>query len=100
MIRLNAGNVLLKPSHRKQLLAWLRRAARLGRRLGRYAIWIDLHRSGRLIQMTAGVSTDHGVAAFRAREHDWRDAAHDIVRRLTTHLHDVMLQQMPARLAH
>ena len=36
MIKLDLGNVLLKPSHRKQLMSWLRRSLRLGERLGDY----------------------------------------------------------------
>jgi hypothetical protein len=97
MIRLNAGNVLLKPSQRRQLNAWLKRPTRLTSRLGDCSVHIDLHRSGRAIEMTAGVITHHGKTAFRARESDWRSAAHRIVRMLTVHLHDLTLRAaMPA----
>ena len=97
MIRLNAGNVLLKPSQRRQLNAWLKRPTRLTSRLGDCSVHIDLHRSGHAIEMTAGVTTLHGKTAFRARESDWRSAAHRIVRMLTVHLHDLTLRSaMPA----
>lgn len=94
MIRLNAGNVLLKPSHRRQLNAWLRRPSRLGGRLGGFDLSINLQRSGKLVEMTAGVSTSRGRAAFRAREQDWRDAAHRIIRMVTVHLHDLALRSV------
>jgi uncharacterized protein YecT (DUF1311 family) len=91
MIRLNAGNVLLKPSQRRQLNAWLTS------RLGDCSVHIDLHRSGHAIEMIAGVTTLHGKTAFRARESDWRSAAHRIVRMLTVYLHDLTLRSaMPA----
>jgi hypothetical protein len=97
MIRLNAGNVLLKPSQRRQLNAWLRRPTRLTSRLGDCSVQIDLHRSGRAIEMTAGVTTQRGRTAFRARESNWRSAAHRIVRMLTVYLHDLSLRPpMPA----
>jgi hypothetical protein len=99
MIRLNAGNVLLKPSHRRQLNAWLRRPTRLGGRLGEFDLSINMQRSGKLVEMTAGVSTSRGSAAFRAREQDWRDAAHRIVRMVTVHLHDLALRSMSPNLA-
>ena len=42
MIKLEAGNVLLKPSHRKQMMAWFRRAQRLGSRLGQFILTITM----------------------------------------------------------
>jgi hypothetical protein len=92
MIKLDAGNVLLKPSHRKQLNAWLKRPTRLGDRLGAFDVSIQMQRSGKAVEMTAGVTTARGVRAFRAREQDWRHAAHRIIRMLTVHLHDLALQ--------
>src|SRR6202035_4771455 len=47
MIKLDAGNVLLKPSHRRQMMSWLRRALRLGSQLGQFALTITMHRSGK-----------------------------------------------------
>jgi hypothetical protein len=99
MIKLDSGNVLLKPSHRKQLNAWLRRPTRLGDRLGAFDLSIQLQRSGRQVEMTAGVSTSRGVKAFRARESDWRHAAHRIIRMITVHLHDLGLSNSSANLA-
>jgi hypothetical protein len=46
MVTLNAGNVLLKPSHRKQLMSWLRRTLRLGQRVADFALNITMQRTG------------------------------------------------------
>lgn len=96
MIKLDVGNVLLKPSHRRQLMGWLKRALRLGDRLGDRAISITLHRMGRLVEMRADVKHRGGVVAFRSREHDWRHAAREMVRALTQYLHDQSLHATPA----
>ena len=88
MLKLDSGNVLLKPSHRRQLMSWLKRAMRFGERMGNLAISITLHRVGRLVEVRADVADGHGVIAFRARQNDWRDAARRLVRMLTGYLHD------------
>jgi hypothetical protein len=93
MFKLSAGNVLLKPSHRRQLMNGLKRAIRLSERLGNLMISITMHRSGRQIEIKADVSDPRGVVGFRARQHDWRDAARELARMLTTHLHDQMLHR-------
>ena len=51
MIKLEPGNVLLKPSQRKQLMTWLRRSLRLGERLGNFVLTITMQRSGRFYEM-------------------------------------------------
>ena len=51
MIQLDAGNVLLKPSQRKQLLSWLRRSLRLGQRLGDFALKITLRHVGKAYEV-------------------------------------------------
>jgi hypothetical protein len=93
MFKLSAGNVLLKPSHRRQLMNGLKRAIRLSERLGDLMISITMHRTGRQIEIKANVSDRRGVVGFRARQHDWRDAARELARMLTTHLHDQMLHR-------
>ena len=75
MITLDAGNVLLKPSHRRQLMAWLRRSLRIGQRLGRFALNITMHRSGRQYEVRASVKDSAGTFTCRSRRTDWRDAA-------------------------
>lgn len=97
MLELDVGNVLLKPSHRRQLMSWLKRAARFGHRMGDLAISISMHRIGRLVEVRADVADGHGgFVAFRSREHDWRDACRELVRRVTSHLHDQMIRRLPA----
>ena len=46
MVKLESGNVLLKPSHRKQIMGWLRRSSRLGERLGDFDLTVQLSRVG------------------------------------------------------
>jgi hypothetical protein len=87
MIQLNAGNVLLKPSHRKQLMAWLRRAAKLGERLGQFVLNLSMNRSGKHFDIRASVQDSAGNFSCHARNHDWRTAVREIVRMLVLRLH-------------
>jgi hypothetical protein len=94
MVKLDVGNVLLKPSHRKQLMSWLKRAIRFGERMGNLAISITMHRIGRLVEIRANVADQNGVVMFRSRQTDWRDAARQLVRTVTSHLHDRMIRRV------
>lgn len=87
MIKLDSGNVLLKPSQRRQVMAWLRRSIRLGNRLGDFLLHITLHRSGNSYEMHATVHDAGGDVHFRARQHDWRGALRDLIRSVTNHVH-------------
>ena len=87
MIQLQAGNVLLKPSHRRQFMAWLRRAQRLGGRLGQFALTITLHRSGRHYEVRASVRDAAGQFACRSRQADLLHAVRDLVRAVVNRLH-------------
>jgi hypothetical protein len=87
MITLDAGNVLLKPSQRKQLMARLKRAIRLGDRLGDFMMKISLRRSGRHVEMTARVHDRLGDFGVRARSGSLMDALHVIVRQVFAQLH-------------
>lgn len=93
MIKLDSGNVLLKPSHRRQLTAWLRRALRMGSRLGQFALLITMRRSGRIFEVRAEVRDAAGNFVCRSRQHDWRDAMRDLVRSLVIRLHEQQLHQ-------
>ncbi len=86
MIKLDAGNVLLKPSHRRQLMAWLRRAIRLGERLGNFVLTVSLRRSGKFFEAQAQVHDSAGDFHVRARQHDWRHAVRNLVRDLAMKL--------------
>ena len=44
MVKLIEGNVLLKPTQRRQLMGWLKRVQRLGERLGNFVLTITLQR--------------------------------------------------------
>jgi hypothetical protein len=91
MIQLNSGNVLLKPSHRRQLTAWLKRALRIGHRLGNFVIQISMKRIGRSYEVNADVSDSSGAFHMRIKRHDWRDAARDLARMISVKLHNQRL---------
>ena len=89
--RLESGNVLLKPSHRRQLTALLRRCLRLGRRVGDFAMTITMRRAGRQYELHARVHDAAGDFACRARQNSWRDAIRGLARALTARLHEQRL---------
>lgn len=87
MIELDLGNVLLKPSQRKQLMSWLRRSLEFGKRLGNFVLKISVQRSGRQYEMKAQVHDSAGDFDCRTRQTDWRSAFRDLIRMLTNQLH-------------
>jgi hypothetical protein len=87
MIKLDQGNVLLKPCQRRQFLSSLRRALRLGSRLGDFGVTISLRRDGRLFEMQADVHDSLGDFRCRCRQHDWRSALRDLTRSICNGLH-------------
>jgi hypothetical protein len=93
MIKLHAGNVLLKPSQRKQINSLLRRCVRLGSRLGDFALNIFMRRSGRFYELRAAVHDRLGDFACRSRQNNWQDALRDLARALTQRLHAQRLQR-------
>jgi hypothetical protein len=93
MIKLDLGNVLLKPSHRRQLMSSLRRCLRLGERLGNFVLSISLRRSGQKYEVVATVHDSAGDFGCRARKQDWRDAMRDLVKTVTQRLHDQCLSR-------
>lgn len=93
MIRLEPGNVLLKPSQRRQVMAGLRRSSRMGEQLGNFALTISMQRSGRFYEMHADVraaTTDFGC---RSRRHDWATALRELSRDVTRQLHELCLHR-------
>lgn len=96
MIKLDAGNVLLKPSHRRQMMARLRRALRLGSQLGQFVLTITMHRSGKQCEVRAEVRDSAGQFACRSRRQDWRDAMRELVRELVNRLHAQRLTRLMA----
>ena len=91
MFKLDSGNVLLKPSHRKQLSSWLRRTLRLGQRVGKFALTITMQRIGKSYEVRIDAQDSIGTVALRSKRHDWQDAMRDVVRRLTQWLHQQQL---------
>jgi hypothetical protein len=86
MVKLNAGNVLLKPSHRRQLMAWLKRAQRMGGRLGDFICTITLERTGGQTVVHAAVHDAAGDFTCRVRRPDWREAFRELVHMLANRL--------------
>lgn len=87
MITLDAGNVLLKPIQKKQLMSRLKRSIRLGDRLGNFVMNLKLRRSGKHVEMTARGKDRFGEFGARARGSTWMDAIHAIVREIVRELH-------------
>ena len=96
MIKLDSGNVLLKPSHRRQLMACLRRSLKLGERLGNFVLTIRMWRTGRQFEIRAAVHDAAGDFGCRVRRTDWQNALRDLVRTLCRRLHGQCLQTLAA----
>ncbi|HZN68621.1 MAG TPA: hypothetical protein VFB66_25290 [Tepidisphaeraceae bacterium] len=92
MIKLDAGNVLLKPSQRRQLMARLRRSLRMGARLGGFLMTIRMWRSGRQFELRADVRDAAGSFGCRARRNDFAEAVHELVRLIAGRLHGQTLR--------
>jgi len=92
MLKLDSGNVLLKGSHRRQLMHWLRRAIRLGERLGDFVLNLRLVRVGRLYEARAAVHSSAGDFACRSRGRSSVDACREIARQIVMMLHRQHLQ--------
>jgi hypothetical protein len=87
MIELDVGNVLLKPSQRKQMMARLRRCLKLGSRLGGFLLRITMWRTGRQYELRAAVRDRAGNFGCRVRRADWAEAVHDLIDAVTRRLH-------------
>jgi ribosome-associated translation inhibitor RaiA len=88
MMRLESGNVLLKPSQQRQLMTALRRPQKLGNRLGDFALTISMQRQGRHYDVNANVRDRQGSFRCHARNQDWKAALRQTIKRLTAELHD------------
>ena len=98
MIELDVGNVLLKPSQRRQMMARLRRCSKLGTRLGGFLLRIRVWRTGRPYELRAGTILEGSVRKAgdflcRVRRADWAEAVRDLIRAVTSRLHHQCLQR-------
>jgi hypothetical protein len=93
MMELDSGNVLLKPSVRRQLMSWLRRSIRLGQRLGNFVLKITLKKVGRSYDVNASVRDTAGQFRCHTRGHDLRTVFREIARRLSLRLHEQCLSR-------
>jgi hypothetical protein len=96
MIKLDSGNVLLKRSHRRQLMTWLKRSMRLGQRVGNFVLTISMQRIGKFYEVLVTVRDSIGTLSCRSKRHDWRDAMRDLARRVGLWLHDQQLARAAA----
>ena len=88
MVKLEPGNCLLKPSQRRQLLSWLKRAVALGERVGNFLLTITVRRvNGGRYEMHADVHDAAGDFRLRSRGQTWRDVCRAMVRMLKVRLH-------------
>ena len=94
MIELDLGNVLLKPSQRRQMMARLRRCLKLGSRLSGFLLRITSWKTGRHYELRAAVRDRSGQFGCRVRRTDWAEALHDLIRTLASRLHhECLLRQ-------
>lgn len=93
MITLDAGNVLLKPIQKKQLMSRLKRSIRLGDRLGNFVMNLKLRRTGKHVEMIARGKDRFGEFGARARGSSWIDAMHSIVREVLRELHNHVIRR-------
>jgi len=94
MIKLEPGNVLLKPSSRRQFMGWLKRVARLGQRLGNFDLKITLSRIGNQLQAVAAVRDRAGEFTCRTRQRDIHYVMRELIRRISAQLHLQSLQRV------
>lgn len=92
MVTLDAGNVLLKPSQRRHLMACLRRSVKLGQRVGKFILTITLQRIGRGYLLVAHVRDSLGQFQCRIRSRDFAQLIRDTAWDLSHRLHDQRLQ--------
>jgi hypothetical protein len=93
MVKLIEGNVLLKPTHRRQLMTWLKRVQRLGDRLGDFVITLTLRRAGKRYEVTARVHDARGDFDCRCRQGDWREALRELCRNVLRRLQAQSMKQ-------
>ena len=93
MIDLHVGNVLLKPSQRRQMMARLRRCQKLGNQLGGFRLRIAMSRRGRQYELRATVRDRAGDFGCRVRRNDWAEAVHDLIQALCYRLHHQCLRR-------
>ena len=94
MVTLDVGNVLLKPSHRRQLMARLKRIVRLGERLGAFVLKLGFRRSGRHVEVVAQVQDRIGKFACRTRKSTLQDALRDMISQVQASLHAHQLRRI------
>jgi hypothetical protein len=93
MIKLEPGNVLLKPSQRRQVMTGLRRSSRLGDRLGNFDLKISMQRSGKFYELRANGHAAASDFGCRSRRHDWQTALRELTADITRHLHELCLNR-------
>lgn len=83
MIELVSNNVVLKGSHRRQILAWLRRTLHLGERLGDFAMKVTIQRSAGKYEVKAQIHDQAGDVTCRARGQELMETCRNLVHQLS-----------------
>jgi hypothetical protein len=86
MVKLHSGNCRLNGSQRRQLNAWLKRAVRLGERVGDFLLKISVRRVGRGYELIASVHDSAGDFGCRSRGQTWRDVCREVARMISVRL--------------
>ena len=94
MVKLQPQNCVLKPSQRRQLLSWLKRAVHLGERVGKFVLTVTIRRVRGMFQIQAAAKDSMGSIDCKARGQTWRDACRALARELALRLHDQRLAMM------
>lgn len=92
MIELVSTNVLLKGSQKRQINAFLRRALRLGQRVGDFVLTMTIARSGRHYEVKAQVQDQAGSFTCRSRNHQVMHACREVSHQLSLQLHNQRLR--------
>jgi hypothetical protein len=88
MVKLHTANCVLKPSQRRQLQSWLKRAIHLGERVGDFFLTITVQRISRgMFAMQAKVHDAAGDFDLKCKGQTWRDVCRAMVRMLSVRLH-------------
>jgi hypothetical protein len=96
MVKLEAANCPLKPSQKRQLASWLKRAVHLGERVGDFILKITVQRVRGCWRLIATVHDRAGDFVCRTRGSTWRDACRELCRAVANQLHGHRLAMVNA----
>lgn len=93
-VKIESDNVHLQTSHRKHLMASLRRAIAIGSKLGQFVLNINIRRVGRFYELRADVHDARGEFGCKARASALKSAWRELVRDIHARVHAQRLQRV------